>query len=529
MLLKQSTFITGWLLFIACLVTLPSNAQQRQLREANNLIEAELYDETINVLKPLVKENHPEAMFLTGFSMLNNHNDMDKAIKMLERATNAYPPLQENTNNSQESLEAHFFLAQALHLNEETKKAREKFENLKKFTNDEEVLEEIERELQYCDNFLKLIDEPVEMKTEHLGEVLNSRYDDHSPIVRYDESTVYFTSNRPMEEQDLEDPFFENIYQSHWRNGQWTKPEILDIPGDPMAHRATVGLTPDGQGLIFFQNDGQTGSLYITRQTFDGWTEPEPLPEPINSNYHEAHASFSRDGSTIYFSSDRPGGMGGSDIYISHKMPDGTWGEPLNAGKNINTPDNEEGPFIHPDDETLYFSSDGDQSIGGFDIFKSKKQENGEWGKTENIGYPINTPADDLFYIPTPNGQRVYYATQRRESLGRMDLFLLRFPETSERSMAVVASHIFKSNNEVAKNAVVRIINPTTNEQLGVYRVNPNSGKFVAIVPTSQKYELTIECEGHKSYHNSFNLKSTDDYKTKNRAIYLPSVTLKEK
>ena len=527
MTLKQSTSISGLLLFIAFLVTLPANGQQ-QLREADNLIESELYDEAITILKPLVTEKNPEAIFLTGFSMMNLHDDLDAAIKMLKRAANAYP-LQESNKNSEETLEAHFFLAQAYRLNEETRKAKEKFENLKNHTNDEEVLEEIETELQYCDNFLKKKNNPVDMNTEHLGEVLNSRYDDHSPILRYDESTIYFTSNRPTEDQDQDDPFFENIYQSHWRNGQWTEPEILDIPGEPMAHRATVGLTPDGQGLIFFQNNGQTGSLYITRPTFDGWTDPEPLPEPINSNHHESHASFSVDGNTIYFSSDRPGGMGGSDIYISHKLPDGTWGEPLNAGENINTPDNEEGPFIHPDDETLYFSSDGDQSIGGFDIFKSEKKENGEWGKSENIGYPINTPSDDLFYIPTPNGQRVYYATRRKESLGRLDLFLLRFPETSERSMAVVASHVFNSNGEPAGNAVVRISNTSTNEQLGVYRINHNSGKLVAIVPAAKKYELTIECKGHKSHHQTFNLKTTDDYKTRNRAIYLPSVTLKEK
>ncbi len=528
MTLIRQTIISGLLILLACLITLPSNAQQRQLREADNLIRSELYDEAIKILKPLVKENNTEAIFLTGFSMMSRHDNMEAAIQMLKRAADAYP-LQENKQNNEKTLEAHFFLAQAYRLNEETEKAREKFENLRKRTDDEEVLEEIEREIQYCNNFLNKKNKTVEMKTEHLGEVLNSSYDDHSPIVRYDESTIYFTSNRPIEDQDIEGPFFENIYQSHWRNGQWTEPEILDIPGKSMAHRATVNLTPDRQGLIFFQNDGQNGSLYITRPTFDGWTEPEPLPEPINSNHHESHASFSRDGNTIYFSSDRPGGMGGSDIYISHKLPDGTWGEPLNAGENINTPNNEEGPFIHPDNKTLYFSSDGNQSIGGFDIFKSKRNENGEWKEPENIGYPINTPADDLFYIPTPNGQRVYYATRGKESLGRLDIFLLRFPETSERSMAVVASHIFNSNEEPAGNAVVRITDPSTNEQLGIYRVNHNSGKFVAIVPAARKYELTIECEGHKPYHDTFNLKTTDDYKTRNRAIYLPSVTLKEK
>ena len=528
MILIRTKFISALLLFFVVSAPIASNAQDNKLREADELIQAQLYNEAIKTLAPLVENDHPEAIFLTGFSMMNLQDDMEKAIEMLRKATEAYP-LQENQKNSEETLEAHFFLAQAHRLNKEASKALKKFETLKNYTDDSEVLEEIDLEIHYCKNFMKAKEDSLQMKTEHLGEVLNSQYNDHSPIVRYDESTIYFTSNRPVEDQDIEDPFFENIFQSHWRNGQWTEPEILDIPGEPLAHRATVGLTPDGQGLIFFQNDGQTGSLYITRQTFEGWTEPEPLPQPINSSHHEAHASFSQDGSTIYFSSDRPGGIGGQDIYIAHKLPDGTWGEPLNAGEKINTPQDEEGPFIHPDDKTLYFSSNSRESMGGFDVFKSQKNADGEWSEPENIGVPVNTPSDDLFYIPTPNGQRVYYATRRQESLGRLDLFLLRFPENNERSMAVVASHVFNSNNEPAGDAVVRITNHKTNEPQGVYRVNQNTGKFIAIVPTAQKYKLQIECDGYKTHNQTFNLQKTDDYKTRNRAIYLPSVTLKEK
>ncbi|MFO7999652.1 MAG: hypothetical protein R6U46_00300 [Marinilabilia sp.] len=527
MTLKRSNFVVVLLLSLLFLVQFPVDAQQSILSEADELIETGLYVEAINLLEPLVEEKHPEAIFLTGFSMMSREVNMQEAIEMLQRATELYP-LQDDSKNDDETLEAHFFLAQAYRLNEETGRARDKFQRLKEFTSDAEILEEIDQEIQFCNNFDQLKKEPVEMEIEHLGKNLNSPHYDHSPVILHDESTVYFTSNRPLESQDADGPYFENIFESQWRNGQWTEPEVLDIPGDPLAHRATVGLTPDGQGLVFFQNDGQNGSLFITRRTFDGWKDPEPLPAPINSNHHESHASFSNNGNTIYFSSDRPGGMGGKDIYISHKLPDGSWGEPLNAGENINTPHDEEGPFIHADNETLYFSSDGHNSMGGYDIFKSEKDENGEWGPAQNMGYPINTASDDLFFMPTPNNQRVYYATHRENNMGRTDLYLLRFPETDERSMSVVSSHIYDHEEDPAEKAVIRITDKASNEPLGTYRINPSSGKFVAIVPAAKEYELIIECEKHKPHKQSFNLKNTDDYKTKERAVYLPPVILEK-
>jgi Tol biopolymer transport system component len=268
-----------------------------------------------------------------------------------------------------------------------------------------------------------------------------------------------------------------------------------------------------------------TGSLFISRKTFDGWSEPRPLPAPVNSGFNETHASFAPDGNTIYFSSERPGGHGGKDIYYSNRLPDGTWGKPINPGKNINTEWDEEGPFIHPDNKTLYFSSSGHNSMGGYDIFKSTKADDG-WTKAENIGYPVNSGDDDVFYVPTPNGQRVYFSSRKEGTLGQSDLFLFHFPKNSQRYLAVVSSHVFNSENQPAGNAIIFVTNKTTKEMTGTYRVNPATGKFVAIIPACEKYELTIECKGQKPHSQTFELGLKDDYKSKERAIYLPPVTL---
>jgi len=523
---KHTFYLTILLIFVVSATQVTAQSPRRILREANQLIEVELYREAIDQLEPLTEKNHPEALLLKGFSVMSREENFPNAIEILQKAAELHPLEQEN--NSEQTLEAHFYLGQAYRMNGDAKKAIEKFSSLKKHTSLPEVVQQIDREIEYCQTFLKAKENPAEMDVEHLGEVLNSPYEDHSPVVLYDESTLYFTSNRPLDTLDTDSPYFENIFVSNWRNGQWSQPKILDIPGDPQANRATIGLTPDGQGLIIFQNDGYSGSLYIARKTFDGWAEPEPLPAPINSNYNETHASFSPDGNTLFFSSERPGGLGGKDIYYSNKLPDGKWANPVNMGENINTPMDEESPFLHPDGETLYFSSSGHNSMGGYDIFVSKNDENDGWSQAENIGYPINTPADDIFYIPTPDGQRVYYASRRDESLGQTDLFVLHFPETHQRSMAVVASHVFDSKNQPAEAATIRVKDQLTNEQTGVYRINPSTGKFVAIIPTGRQYIIEVAHEGHQTYSHTFKLSPKDDYKSKSRAIYLPAITLKK-
>ncbi|PRZ00517.1 WD40 repeat protein [Marinilabilia salmonicolor] len=500
-----------------------AQSTRKIIREANQLIEIAYYDEAIKVLTPLANQDHPEALLLTGFSHLANDHELQKAIASLEKAAALYP-LKKNSSN--QALEAHFYLGQAYRLNKEPEKACEKFNLVKTHTRSTEFIEDIEQEIAYCENYLKLKETPVDRKVEHLGAIINSPFEDHSPIVLYDESTIYFTSTRPVDSSRIDGPFFENIFASHWRNGQWTTPKVLEIPGYGGTNRATVGLTPDGQGLIFFENFGVEGALFITYKTFEGWTDPEPLPAPINSGFKETHASFSPDGNTIYFSSERPGGLGGKDIYSSGKLPDGTWGMPVNAGETINSPRDEESPFIHPDGKTLYYSSSGKNSMGGYDVFKSTMTEDGKWSTPKNIGYPINTPTDDLFYLPTPNGQRVYYSSQKEQGMGLSDLFVLHFPPENERAMAVVSSHIFNSDNQPAENAVIRVKNLNSQEIMGTFRTNPLTGKFVAIIPTAQEYQLTIECDGHDSYTKTFNLDARDDYKSKNRAIYLPAITL---
>lgn len=505
-------------------------SQGRVIRQARNQFEEDRFINAIETLQPLLrsKDFNVSANLIAGMSYLNLHDGAEKALELLSAITERYPL---GKKPSRETIEAHFYMGQALHQLYRFDEALEIYNLLTKQVRSSQLFvhDAIQREINYCNNAKELMKSPVKFDIVSQGKALNSSYDEHSPVVALDESSIFFTSNRPDPEMKDEDGrYFENIYVSYWRDGAWTAAEKLDLPGLYYGHRATVSVSADGQVLNFYQNDGMIGNLYQTKYRFGEWTEPEAYPMPINSQFNETHASTSFDQNSIWFTSDRPGGYGGKDIYVSHKLPDGSWGQPINAGPNINTPYDEESPYLQSDGKTLYFSSEGHNSMGGFDIFMSELDENGEWGKPSNIGYPINTPGDDIFFMPTPDGQRVYYASRQLGGTGSTDIYLITFQSDDERSLAVMASHAFIENEEPAVGTVIRIYESESGVLQGIYRPNPLSGKFVAVLPAGKEYKMELELEGYQTHIEEFSIPVRDVYQTRYRAFYVSPISLKK-
>lgn len=503
-------------------------AQRRVIRQAQTQIANERYIQAIETLQPLLRRTPvaDEVYLLLGMSYLSVPGGSESALMYLEKAVELYPI---ERRPSQSALEARFYLGQAMHLNYRFEDAIKLFDELKPLipSSRRQLIAAIERERLYSINAIELIKHPVNYDIHTLGPGINTLYDEHSPVVSLDESSVFFTSNRPIGGMTNDaNRYFENIYVSYWREGAWTAAQLLELPGGYLGNRATVSVSSDGQTLLFYQSDGAVGNLYMTRLRFGVWTEPEILPPPITSPFNETHASFSVDGNSIWFTSDRPGGYGGKDIYVSHLLPDGNWGEPINAGPAINTPMDEESPFLHPNGTTLYFSSEGHNSMGGYDIFRSELSDDGVWSSAQNLGYPINTPDDDLFYMPTPDGQRVYYASSRPGGMGFTDLYLISFPVEDERSLAVMASHIYGMDEKPVADAVVRVYNTDNNESMGVFRPNPLNGKVVAVLSSARNYRIEVEAEGYQSYKYEFTIPLRDVYGTRQRAFYLPTIVL---
>jgi hypothetical protein len=217
------------------------------------------------------------------------------------------------------------------------------------------------------------------------------------------------------------------------------------------------------------------------------WSIPEKLGPNINTDDRETHASLSSDGKYLFFTSDRAGGFGGLDIYVSEKMRNGMWGPARNLGDAVNTKFNEEGPYIHPDGNTLYFSSKGHENMGGYDIFKSQKTEFGTWTKAENIGYPINTIGNDVFFMPTADGQRAYYASQRNPDQIDTDIFLIKLNAVKRADVTVMIGDVFVKCADTIPDATISVKDIETGEE---YKVKPNSKnkRFVFIAKWGKSY-----------------------------------------
>ena len=260
---------------------------------------------------------------------------------------------------------------------------------------------------QNSDNLEKII-------ITNIGETVNTPYDEYAPIISADGLMMIFTSKRPLTKKDIEDneQGLENVYVSYYDDmiWKWSEPALLgELINQPGNNNSAIALSNDGQRMLLYRGDPD-GNIYESVLIGEEWSDPVELVKPINSSKHESTASISPDGRTIYFVSNRKGGQGQLDIWQCHQDNTGSWGTAENLGGIINTMDDEEGVFIHPDGKTLYFSSKGHNTTGGYDIFKSVFA-NGNWTTPVNLGTSINTPQDDLFFTQTADGKTGYYSS----------------------------------------------------------------------------------------------------------------------
>jgi hypothetical protein len=223
---------------------------------------------------------------------------------------------------------------------------------------------------------------------------------------------------------------------------------------------------------------------------------PELMTERINSASHEPSASISPDGHDIYFTSDREGGMGGRDLYRIRRLPDGTWSFPLNLGPEVNTPFDEDAPFLHSDGVTLFFSSTGHGTMGGYDIFKTQcldPDQNG-WSKPENMGYPLNTVNDDIYFCLSEDGTTGYFSSERDGGFGAQDIYEVIFPGSQIDYVAVLG--VVTDNNDEPVRARLVVTDPVNEEIVGVYNNNVRTGRYLMILRPGGRYHMTIEAEG---------------------------------
>lgn len=293
------------------------------------------------------------------------------------------------------------------------------------------ILKRLDKRIMECESGRILSREPRAFVVTNLGEKVNSPSEEYAPVLTEDERLLIFTSRRPAgnlsAQKDAEGNYFEDIFYSNKEQETWTAAQNIGRPVNSPFHDSDLALSADGTQLYLY-TDENAGDILKSEFTKGKWSPPLPMPPPINSPYHESSMSVSSDGRRMFIASDRTGGRGGSDIYLIEKNEAGRWMQPQNLGPTVNTEWDEDSPFIDSDGHTLYFSSTGHNSIGGFDIFRTK-ENNAQWSQAENLGVPINTPGHDSYFVSTRDGKRAYFSSVREGGYGKEDIYLINLPK----------------------------------------------------------------------------------------------------
>ncbi|MDB5273404.1 MAG: ompA [Chitinophagaceae bacterium] len=414
-----------------------------------------------------------------------------------------------------------FYIGQAYHSNHNFDKAIESFETyratLKK--NNEEELYNVDTYINYCKVGKELVKNPIKVKISNLGPNINSPYPDYVPAISADETVLIFTSRRPNTTgggKDLQDDYYyEDIYISVKADDTtWTSAVQLGSEINTPSHDACVGLSPDGQELFVYKVTGKDGGdLYQSNLVGTVWSTPKSLGSNINSSYWEPSATTNSDENVIIFSSTRKGGFGGRDLYLSRKLPNGEFGPAVNMGPKINTVHDEDGPFIHADGKTLYFSSKGHKSMGGFDIFSCELDLVKGEIKTApaNVGYPINTADDDIFFVWSADNKRAYFSSAREGGYGEKDLYMLERDE-AKAALVVFKGAVYNCDSDKPVTALIKVTDLATGKLVGVYNTNSSSGKYTVILPPGKNYGLAVEAPGYLFYSKNIDVPTLDHY-----------------
>ncbi|MCB9361056.1 MAG: PD40 domain-containing protein [Flavobacteriales bacterium] len=422
-------------------------------------------------------------------------------------------------SSSAVSLEIFRYKAAIAHADKKFKKAINYYNAYKIINGEKDLTNEEANNLIakaiYAENVIK---NPRNVSIINVGSNINTEYDEYVPLISADEEIMIFTSRRPESTGKLLDPngrYFEDIYSSKSLGKEWQKPVQLGKGINTNTNDASAGLSADGQLLFIFRTNEDliSGDLYECRMGLDEWEMPKKMPSNINSKDIESSASIVPNERTLYFSSDREGGFGGKDIYKVERLPNGTWGAVQNLGPTVNTAEDEDAPFIHADGKTLYFSSTGHQNMGGYDIFKTKLNEAGEWSNPENLGYPINSVTDDIFYVVAADGKTGYYSSSREGGYGGQDIYKVLLKDEYEKLTVIKGEVLGKDNVPVS--AKITLIELESASIQGIYKSKEGTGKFIMLVEPGKTYNYVIQADGYhpKTDELDFDIKSSTPIK----------------
>ncbi len=397
----------------------------------------------------------------------------------------------------------------------------------------------VETKIQECNYAKELMQNPVNVDIINFTEI-NTEFPEYCPIINADETKIYFTARRPdcigatIDESDGQ--YYEDIYVSSFVDSTWLSPVNVGIPLNGRRHDATVALSPDGNKMIIYRS----GDLYLCHKKGDKWSYPEYL-ENINTDEIENSACFSFDGKTILFVRGKTNNprTSNSDIYQS-SFVNGQWTTPVKLPDIINTPRDEDGVYLHPDGRTLYFSSLGHKTMGGFDIFKSVKDANGNWTEPVNLGYPINTPDHDIYFVMSTDGKTAYYSSIKQNSKGFSDIYKVIF-NPDKKIYQDTDDNLIASNDSVTVQldkpqdlqtvyitlvtgvvydaisldplaSDIKVYNNSNDSLVFETTSDGTEGKYIVTLPSGANYGMNVRADGYLFHSENFNLPADEQF-----------------
>jgi tetratricopeptide (TPR) repeat protein len=551
-------FISLSFLF-ASIESFSQNQENVSKRAARGYFKYNNYRQALEEYKKLLQTDSTNIEYNYNIGLCYLYTNINKA--------KAIPYFEFVVKQSKAPAQAWYDLGRAYHLQYEFDKAIESYKTFSNLVSKDDNYIPTARQIEMCQNAKVLTNLKNDVKFEHLTGDINSEGPDYNPYIIKDESMLIFTSKRQGNIGgyiDFDGYNTPNIFFSQNKDGIWQKvrrfPNTINSP----FIEESVGLSSDGTYLFtYIDNFYVSGDIYYAMQQGRGYSRLQPLGANVNTRYLETSAAIAPNKRILFFAANYPDSYGGLDLYYSVKLPNGTWGAPVNLGQTINTPYDEEYPYISSDGAYLYFASTGHNSMGGYDIFKSKwDKENMTFSKPENLGYPVNTPDDETVISFTQSGRFAYMSRYMVGNKGDLDIYRLTFNDVNPATHSIIG-RVFNSEQDLFFNNYIKLLEQrnklredidslflsgkykdslnlkkffpeiienysSINEQIsshadveisvysqsdnslfGTYRPNRSTSKFVILLPYG-KYKIEIQSEGYKTHVFTLNLKDIE-------------------
>ncbi len=521
--------------------------EKRALKEAEDFLK---YGDSRNAIPHLdeaygVNPANNETAYLLGKAYMHV-GKKDKALPLLKQVHEKAPDMEPDVK---------YIYAQALHVNEDFDAAEQLYrQHLKTLKPGSEEARELQLKIQQVINAREIVKKKIEVKIENAGPQINSPFPDYVPVITADNQTMIFTSRRETNEGDIDyDGFkYEDLYIAERKTGGWTNARPLGEPVNTQYHDASASISADGNTLYIYR--GGQRSVYQCKRKGDKWSKPKELDNISSRKSWEPHAAQSADGQLLFFVSDRDGSQGGLDLWMSRWDVDKKeWAEPTNLGATLNTQHEERAPFFHPDGRTLYFSSEGHNSMGGLDIFKTTLQDDGSWSKPVNIGYPVNTADDDVYFVMAADGRTAYYASSKPGGYGEKDIYSIRFlPKKMddiatvqsdqktvaskdlalvlpEVSVTVLKGVITDAETGTPIEAKIVITDNKTGEEIASNFSDGEDGRHLTSLPAGKDYGIAVVAEGYLFHSEHFDIPKTTGYQEIKKDVALQKLEVGKK